>query len=376
MFVITKGVWGGAQKYVFDLAVGLKNTFDIVVVYGTEGELSKKLAEQAIKTIRIESLGRDVNPLLDLSSFFKLKRIFAEEKPDIIHLNSSKIGGLGALAGKLSGIRKIIFTAHGWAFNEDRNVISKIIIWKISWLTALLSSHIIVLGNKEKSQTEHMPFVSHKKISLIRLGISSPDFFDRQTARRALAGILNKTENYFEHMVIVGTVAELHANKGLEYALSGISAITDTHISEKLIYIDIGGGELKAHLMEYIRKYGLQDKAFLTGFVRDAQNYLKAFDIFILPSLKEGLPYTLLEAGMAALPVIATHVGAIPELIKDSETGILVEPKKSQAISQALTHLLSDSHIRAQYGEKLSRLVREEFSKETMIRKTEETYRN
>src|SRR5437868_15129923 len=99
LFVITKGTWGGAQKYVYDLSAHFKGDFDVVVVHGTPGQLVEKLKQNGIRTIEINSLGRDINPLLDMKSLIGLRRIFKKEKPDIIHLNSPKAGGLGALAG-------------------------------------------------------------------------------------------------------------------------------------------------------------------------------------------------------------------------------------------------------------------------------------
>ena len=129
LIVITKSNWGGAQKYVFDLATNLsRDKFDVRVIFGGHGILAEKLEEAGITTISIPELGRDVSILKDIKVFFKLWSIFKKQKAEIVHVNSSKIGGIGALAGRLSGAKKIVFTAHGWAFNENRSSLSKNII--------------------------------------------------------------------------------------------------------------------------------------------------------------------------------------------------------------------------------------------------------
>src|SRR5690606_1306505 len=102
LYVITKANWGGAQKYVFDLAChSQKNGFDSLVAFGQGGKLQKKLTDHNVKTIKIENLDRDISIIKDFLVFLDLLKIFTKEKPDIIHLNSSKIGGLGALAGQI-----------------------------------------------------------------------------------------------------------------------------------------------------------------------------------------------------------------------------------------------------------------------------------
>jgi len=128
-YLITKGNFGGAQRYVYELASSLPTSdYEVSVILGEGETLAKKLAEKNIRTIRLPELGRDINLGGDWSVFWSLYRIFRRERPDIIHLNSSKIGGLGSLAGRLAGVKKIIFTGHGWPFNEKRPWLQKKII--------------------------------------------------------------------------------------------------------------------------------------------------------------------------------------------------------------------------------------------------------
>ena len=170
LYVITKGNWGGAQRYVFDLATGLpKDEFEVAVALGEPalsagkpGLLADKLKSASVMIYYISSLGRDVSFGKDTTSFFELYRLFKKEKPDIAHLNSSKAGGVGALAARLAGVHKIIFTAHGWPFWEQRNFLMRGAIWFFSWLTALLSHTVIVISDYDLRVARRMPFTSSK----------------------------------------------------------------------------------------------------------------------------------------------------------------------------------------------------------------------
>jgi glycosyltransferase involved in cell wall biosynthesis len=127
LLAITKSNWGGAQRYVFDLATSLpQDQFEVVVLTGREGELSKRLREQNIRTVEIKHIEREVNPLKDLAVVYEFRKILKKEKPDIVHLNSSKMAVYGALATLGNKKIKTVFTSHGWPFNEKRALFSRI----------------------------------------------------------------------------------------------------------------------------------------------------------------------------------------------------------------------------------------------------------
>ncbi len=365
LFVITKSNWGGAQRYVYDLTTALPaELFDVAVAYGGNGVLAGKLREKNIRGISIEKLQRDMNIFDDLKSFIALLRILKTEKPDIVHLNSSKIAGLGAVAARYYGIKKIIFTVHGFAFNEQRPWWQKILISIATYATVVCSTHVICISKKEYNQILHWPGVK-SKASLIYNGITKPDFYTQQEARRMLAQHLHSDPNIFEGKTIIGTIAEITTNKGLEYA---IAALAPTNC----IYIIIGSGttEEEEKLRQAVANHTVESKILLAGFIADAGRFLPAFDIFLLPSLKEGLPYVLIEAGYAAIPTITTHIGGIPEIIGTEQTGILIVPQNSTAITEAVTAMITHPDRARQYGKNLSTAVQEKFSLEKMVHDT------
>ncbi len=368
LYVITKGVWGGAQKYVYSLAVNLpKDRFEAVVVCGQGGILKEKLLEKNIRVIEIDNLKRDISIFSELKSFFTLYKILQSEKPDTLHLNSPKAGGIGAVAGRLLRIPKIIYTAHGWTFNEKRPFLSTIAIRLFSWITVVLCTNVIVIARKEEQQAIAMPFVSRKKVKLIHNGIDLIEFKEKNIARMNLLPSLS--ENYESDTLWIGTIAELHKNKAHSFLITALSKI-----NHPFVCVIMGEGEERINLEKLITTYRLEEKIFLVGFKEQASTYLKAFDIFTLTSIKEGLPYGILEAGLASLPVISTRVGGIPDIIENNTTGLLVSPENIHQTRDALEHLIENPEQRLEFGKNLHEKVEKEFSLEQMLEKTIKLY--
>lgn len=359
LFVITKSAWGGAGRYVFDLATALKDEYHVAVALGGNGPLAVKLEAAGVRTISIPSLTRDIHTLTDTAAFFELRRIIAKEKPDIVHLNSSKAGGLGALAARFCGVQHIVFTAHGWAYNEPVSPLSKLFRWAASLATLILSHKVITVSHFDQL---HAPLGLHTTI--VHNGMTPPNFVDRATARRILAEKAPITDQ----TLVIGTITELTKNKGNDILVEAATLIKDA------VVVVIGGGEDRTMLEQMITNYHLEGRVHLVGFVDNAATLLKGFDIFVLPSRKEGLPYAILEAGAAGLPVVSTYVGGIPEIIDDQLSGLLVPAYDAAALAEALNELQKSPNTRARYGEALKEKVLRLFGQRGMVKHTAVVY--
>jgi len=387
LFVITKSVWGGAQRYVYDLATHLpSDKFKPIVALGGKGPLAEKLNQARVETISLPVLQLS-NKLLsvffsfvNISTFIKLIIIFRKERPDIIHLNSSKIGGIGAIAAHIAKLTtskytpKLVFTVHGWAFNEDRILAAKWLIYLIQWLTALFCHQVIIISNHDYEQALLMPFFKKDKFVLIPLGIptDSLNFLTKKDARKYLSHYTLSAKR----CTLVGIVAELTKNKGLTYLIDAAKNESAELQTENLKFVIIGEGEDKDRLQRKINSLGLQDRVYLTGFIPEAAKYFKAFDIFVLPSLKEGLPYTLLEAMHAGLPIVATSVGGNRDIgltqdFADKEKrGLLVAPKNPDAIRNIIKKLCSDKSFKKYAIKESVKKSKTKFSFDNMLTKS------
>lgn len=371
LFVITKSNFGGAQRYVYDLATSLpREQFNVAVACGGNGTLVAMLHEKNITVFEIKSFQRDISLAKEFSSLFELWKLYRTFRPDIVHLNSSKAGGMGAFVARCARIPKIIFTAHGWPFWEPRNIIQKTLIAFFSWLTVVFSHITICISESDARIGRRMPFLQNK-IRMIRNGIAPYELLSREDARTRLFD----SEIVAAHKddVWVLTNAELTKNKNLR---AGIDAVLlhNASSSKKIFYTLMGDGELRETLARSITEKGATPEVSMLGFVPDGRTFYKAFDIFLLPSLKEGVPYVLLEAGISTLPCIATRTGGIPEIIENGKNGFTEAPFDTLGLSHALTQYVEDANLRTEHANAHREKILNEYSSEQMIRETRALY--
>lgn len=370
LYVITKSNFGGAQKYVYELAIAAKHKGALVAVAcGGKGELIKKLNEHQIQTFEVGGLTRDISIKSEIKALYSLAHIIRDFDPDVVHFNSSKAGLLGTFISRLLSVPRIIFTAHGWPFLEDRSKWWKLMAWAGSYFTGLFSHRIILVSEHDLRQTK-MPGVK-SKCKLIHIAVSDFPLLSRDETRLKLFS--EETIKNHQHNVWLVTTAELVKNKNHTLAIDAIAEFNSTHTT-KIFYTVIGEGELETTLKEQADMKGLNDYVNFIGYLENASQYLLGFDMFILPSKKEGLPYALLEAGKAGLPCIASRIGGIPEVIIDKETGLLIDPNNHMTVVAALDFLLTNSNKRSEYSDNLSALIEAEYKEEIMLAKTWQTY--
>jgi len=364
LFVITKSNWGGAQRYVFDVAAGLdRERFEPVVALGgtglasaAPGLLKERLETAGVRTVVVESFMRDISVRKEFSALRELIELFKRERPDVVHLNSSKAGGLGALAARLAGVKRIVFTSHGLAWNEDRNAVSKVFIYLASRFTFLLCHKVITIT---KENQKRVP-----RSVLIHNGISPAPMMLKEDARTAL--------NIPQDALAIGALGELTWNKGYHQLLRAAQILK--RAGKQFVLVIMGEGEERTFLETLIAEEGLEDTVMLAGFVQDGARYLRAFDIFALSSVKEGLPYVLMEAGHAGLPSVATDVGGVRDIVGDGISGLLVKPKNEHDLAEKLGKLIDDEALRAKFGQALQKRVEQEFTIAKMVASTQEVY--
>lgn len=371
LFVITQGVVGGAQKYVFDLAKHFNSNYDVLVAIGGKAGsgLFGRLESQSIRTHCLKFLGRDIKIGDDILAFFEMLKLFKEEKPNIVHLNSSKIGLIGALAGYFSGVRpKIIFTAHGWIFKEDLPRLTRFAMIFLSRFAALFQDQIICVSKDDFNQALQNKVAPARKLYTIYNAVSGEKFLTREKARSEISRMISRELSKDDF--VITNFGRLYTNKGLGYLISAVK-----EIKQNIILVIFGDGPEREALKQQVTSNKLQDSIFLVGDKPVVSQYLKAFDAMVLSSVKEGFPYALLEAGVAGVPVIATNVGGIGEIIKDSETGVLVESKNVKALTDSILKIYNDKELGQKISANLKKIIAKDFSFENLIEKTEWVYK-
>src|SRR3989338_1463671 len=365
LYLITQSEWGGAQRYIFDLANNLKNDYEITVTAGGEDELLKEINEIGVRTFPLKNLVREISPAKDILAYFEIKKLAKLIKPDILHLNSSKAGVLGAFAGKHAGVKKIIYTVHGFSFNEPMAKWKKYLYLLAEKLSAKYKDKIICVSEFDRQTGIKNKIGDQKKLITIHNGVGQIELLDKNQARQLL--------NLPPDKIVIGTIANFYPTKGLNYLISAANEVIKNY--PNILFRLIGFGQLENELRQQIKKLNLENNFFI-GKLLAGNRYLLAFDYYVLPSVKEGFPYAILEAMQTGLPIIATNVGGIPEIIKDGQNGLLVNPADPKSITNAIDYLMKNQGAADRLAKQAKIDVVKNFSLEKMLIETKRVYKN
>ena len=359
LYIITQGDGGGAQKYVLSLA----KHFNGAIAAGEETEeLFSQAGAFGLQTFRLKHLKRAVNLWHDILAVWEIRGLIKTFRPDILHLNSSKAGFLGSLAG-MGLSAKVIFTAHGFIFNEPQPVWKKNFYLALETVASDFRDFIITVSEADKKSALAHNLIEPKKIQTVHNGLLPQDFLPRLEAQKKLGFDGSKT--------VIGTIANFYKTKGLDVLVRAVSQL-DKNTLDKCQFVIIGDGPENSRLKTLILELSLTHNFLLTGEVANASSCLKAFDVFILPSRKEGFPFAILEAMQAGLPIIASDAGGIKEAL--GEAGILVETENPGQLAEALKNLLLDNGKKNTLSKKALERAGE-FSRQKMLDETEKIYR-
>lgn len=383
LYLITQSELGGAGCYVLDLIKELKTEFDVEVGFGEQGglgEIAEKLKELNIRTHILTHLKREVLPFNDFFVLFELISLIRKVKPDIIHLNSSKISILGSIATKICSIlffpSYVIYTVHGWVFNEPLKKWKKSFYFYAEKITSRFKDRLICVSEFDRKIAIEKKIAPAEKLTVIHNGIEPINFLPGEQAKKKLCfqvpPLLDK-ERGTEGEVIIGSIGNLYKTKGFEYLIEAVSILIKDY-KLPITAVVIGGGNERKNLESLVKKSELEKNFFLVGRIDNAAQLLTAFDIYVCSSVKEGLSYTIIEAMMAGLPIIATNVGGNPELIKDNKTGLLVKSKNSKQLANKIKQFINNPELRRILSSQAKINARKNFGLDKMIKKTKKIY--
>ncbi len=303
--MITKSHWGGAQKYVFQLATSalIRKDFDVVVVIGDEGALAEKLREKGVRTC-IVPIKNNYNPFTSLIELKKLSDFIKSENPELIHINSSKIALFGSLAAKYVGVKYIVFTAHGWTFTEKKALPLRLLLHGLFYIIVYLSTTTICVAESLKRKLRAPSFLKNRLVTI---------YNGLETGSIKKLTKLSDGSNV-RHIVTVGYI---HSNKGQDTVFRLMPFLENIH------YHVIGENLIGQNILDLIKRKKIESRVTLYGQIENASALLSQYDVFILPSRTEALPYVILEALRAEIPIIARNVGGIKEIVSGVESVIL-----------------------------------------------------
>ncbi len=380
LYLITQTKWGGAQKYVLELAEYFAKNNEVHIAYGEVNNVNQQFLDtcekQNIKTIPIKYLVRNIDVSGEFLATKDIVKLLNKNNYNVIHLNSSKAGAVGSLASMFYNFNplnikaRVIYTAHGYVFNEPLNMLVKKAYAMSETFSAGLQHKIIAVSEYDKQSAIDNNICLPHKITVIHNGVNEGayNFLNKEKAQESLK--LDPKYKYF------GTIASFYKAKGYNYLLEAIKMIKEESPAflEKNRFVFIGEGPELADNKKYINENNLSTYIKIVSPSDEDWKFMKAFDFFVLPSVKEGLPYAILEAGLAQVPVISTEVGGIPEIITNKENGYLVAPANPLSLKNTIVELSNNPTLAQSLAEKNYTNIKENFSLAETIKKTEEIY--
>jgi glycosyltransferase involved in cell wall biosynthesis len=382
LYLITQSEFGGAQKYIYDLAVSLNGTYEIMVAYGEPGSnslLTERLEKAGVKHRKLDNLVRDIRFIKDIKALFEIIGLLNDFRPDLMHLNSSKISILGTMAKVMmlgGNYRKprIVYTVHGWVFNEPMDYLKKIFYIYAEKLFSYAKDRIICIDNFDLQLAKIILKIKGSKLSVINNGLDTGqiDLQEKKDAQNILLKKFPICSPDRRPEIFIGAIGHLYKTKGYEYLIEAMEIVAGRQKNFALFII--GEGEERPRLEKMIIEYDLENNIFLSGGIDHAADIMPAFDLYVCSSVKEGFPYVLLEAMYAGLPIVSTNVGGIPDMIRHNKNGLLVESKNPDQLAERILKLFANHDLRIKLGENAKKTVLEKFKLEHMIAKTVNVY--
>lgn len=349
---------GGLQQVLLNLCRHIdRSMFDISVVCLKElGVFAKKLHELDIEVILIPHTKRT-----DYFTFVKLAHILREKKIDIIHTHNTQPFIDGTLAALLAGVKTVVHTDHSRVFpDKPRYMVAERVLSNFAY-------KIIGVSDTVVNNLMHYEKIPKGRMLTIHNGINAEDYelsVNIKNTRRELG--------LYDSSPVLGISSRLSHLKGISYLLKSMCDIRRVH--KNVMLLIIGDGPERKQLEQETIALGLQKQVLFLGERENIQPFFKIFDIFVLPSLSEGMPICLLEAMASGCPIVTTKVGGVPEMIENGKNGLLVNPANSEDLSKAILSLLENESLRHSLAIEGKRIVRERFCALKMAKTYEQIY--
>lgn len=348
IYIITSLNFGGAEKLLLDLVKNLsKERYEVgVATVVANGPLVSEFKKEGVAVKIFEKRSK-----IGIGVIWQIYKYLKQERPRIVHTHLFGGDTWGRVAAILAHVPIIISTEHNT--NLDEGNLKRLVKKFLSFFT----KKIIAVSQAVKNYSVAVDHINEKKMIVISNGIDINKF----------AAI---PEKKYSSPPVIGIVGRLEKQKGHEFLFKALNLIKDI---PWMLWI-VGEGSLKTRLKKLVKDLNLQERIIFLGTKSNIVEILSQIDIFVLPSLWEGLGLAVLEAAAAGKPIVASRVGGIPEIIEEKKNGLLVRPKDVQDLSRALRWMLTHEDEAAKMGQRARKIVKEKFDIKEMVEAYEKLY--
>lgn len=351
---------GGLQRVVVDLAKNLdKNKFVVsVCVLREGGPLEKELADDGIEVIRMPSMKNRT----DYFRFWKLYKIMREKKPAIIHTHNTEPLTDGIPAALLARVPVKVHTDHARRFPDKKRYMFA------EWFLSHFTSQFVAVSEDTKDHLVRYEKINPDKIKVVINGIEGKKYrvsIDKEKKKAELGIPPGRSP-------IIGIAARLAKQKGISYLLKATKFLCKDF--PDILLLIAGEGEVWDELQAEVKELGIERNVLFLGSRLDIHEILQVLDIFLLPSLFEGLPLVILEAMAASLPIVATDVGGVRQAVLDGINGLIVRSEDPYGLYDAIKRLIENRDMRETFSKNSLELFQRQFTLEVMVKTYEKIY--
>lgn len=362
---VVRPVRGGIKKHLEILFRGIdQEKYHLYLAAPPEIDLFTELRPYARGVFPV-LISETWHPLRNWRTINTLSRVIRSNNIDLVHTHGVRAGLIGQVAALLAGCKRVVATVHN-CLNPDTPFF---LIYRL--VLAILGkasiTHMITVSNALKQEMMTFEWFPDDRITVIYNGLNASEYqveVDKISLRNSL-GIPGD-------LPVIGSVARLEPNKGIKFLLEAVKDIDK--IYGPVYVLIVGDGPEEESLKKITRELGIESRVIFAGFRSDVPQLLSLFDVAVIPSVNEGLSIFCLEALAAGVPVVASAVGGLPELIQPDVTGLLVPPGDLSALVEAIVFLLRNKDFARSLGHRGREMVVRQFTSEQMLARTIDVY--
>lgn len=352
---ISQPTYGGVAEYIkLFMKFNDNVNYDFTLACPNENKLLQYAKEHGKKTYQV-NIDKDINLIRDIKAFYDICKIIKKDKPDIIHLHSTKAGILGKIAGAIYNV-PTIYNAHGWSFTMNISNTKRKVYSIIEKATSRFCTHIVNISEYEQQIALDYRIKDKKSMSVIYNGIDI-NMYKRDIEK---AKMIRKSLNINNDSIVIGMVARLAEQKNPILFLDIAKRMLKEN--EKIKFVLIGDGELRNDVEKYIEENSMNDSIIITGWVDNINEYINIFDIGLLTSRWEGFGLAIVEYMANEIPVVASNVGGIVNIITNNVNGYLVDDGEIEEYIKNINKLLKNPQKRYECINNGLKIARERFS--------------
>ena len=364
--VITRFM-AGAGGVALRGALGLDPTRYAVSFVTGGGRLTEDARQLGFEVTVLPELVPTLSLRHDRAALRALTKILREQQPDVVHTHSAKAGGVGRLAAERAGVPRVVHTYHGFPFHEfQRPWVRASYVWAERYLCRRTDA-VLAVGSAVAVEAIRRRIANSNQVRTTAVTIGGNVVActpESKAAARARLGLPAAAE-------VVGTVGRLDYQKAPEDFLRALATLRH----REAFGVWVGDGPLRGAVEREVDRRGLGERVLLLGDRRDVPDLLPAFDVFAMSSRYEGLPCALVEAMTAGIPVVATAVNAVSDVVLPGETGLLVPPQQPMLLAAAIDGMLDDPQAARERALRAKALLGDRFGTEHLGAVLDEVYR-